>query len=199
MNPFQYRQGVLHAEGVRLDRLAKAVGTPAYVYSHQALVARYRAFASAFAGLDATVCYSVKANSNQAIIATFARLGAGADVVSQGELFRALAAGVPADKIVFAGVGKTADEMEAGLKAGIMQFNVESENELRLLAQVAARRKRKAPVALRINPDVDALTHEKISTGKHENKFGIEIPRARELADDVIPLVTNSGIGYNSR
>lgn len=182
MSPFQYRRGVLHAESVRLDRLADTVGTPAYVYSHQALVARYRAFAGAFAGLDATVCYSVKANSNQAIIATFARLGAGADVVSQGELFRALAAGVPADKIVFAGVGKTAEELEAGLKAGIMQFNVESENELRLLSQVAARKKRRAPVALRINPDVDALTHEKISTGKHENKFGIEIPRARELA-----------------
>lgn len=182
MSEFQYRRGVLHAEGVRLDRLAKEVGTPAYVYSHRALAARYRGFARAFAGLDATVCYSVKANSNQAVIATFARLGAGADVVSQGELFRALAAGVAPEKIVFAGVGKTAEELEAGLKAGIMQFNVESENELRLLAEVAARRKRKAPVALRINPDVDALTHEKIATGKHENKFGIEIPRARELA-----------------
>jgi diaminopimelate decarboxylase len=182
MSGFHYRRGVLHAEDMRLDKLAEAVGTPAYVYSYQALAARYRAFAAAFAGLDATVCYSVKANSNQAIIATFARLGAGADVVSQGELLRALAAGVPPAKIVFAGVGKTADELAAGLKAGILQFNVESENELRLLAQVATRLKRRAPLALRINPDVDALTHEKIATGKHENKFGIEIPRARELA-----------------
>lgn len=182
MSEFHYRRGVLYAEEVRLDKLAEAVGTPAYVYSHRALATRYRAFAAAFAGLDATVCYSVKANSNQAIIATFARLGAGADVVSQGELLRALAAGVPPEKIVFAGVGKTADELAAGLKAGILQFNVESENELRLLAQVAGRMKRRAPVALRINPDVDALTHEKIATGKHENKFGIEIPRARALA-----------------
>ncbi len=182
MTVFQYRDGVLHAEGVRLDRLAASAGTPAYVYSRAALTRRYREFAAAFAGLDATVCYSVKANSNQAIIATFARLGAGADVVSEGELRRALAARVPANKIVFAGVGKTAAELEAGLKAGILQFNVESENELRLLADIAKRRRRRAPIALRINPDVDALTHEKIATGKHENKFGIEIPRARELA-----------------
>ncbi len=182
MSEFRYRRGVLHAEDLRLDRLADAVGTPAYVYSHRALATRYREFAAAFAGLDATVCYSVKANSNQAIIATFARLGAGADVVSHGELLRALAAGVPPHKIVFAGVGKTEAELAAGLKAGILQFNVESENELRLLAQLAGRMKRRAPVALRINPDVDALTHEKIATGKHENKFGIEIPRARELA-----------------
>jgi len=182
MTAFQYRRGVLHAEDVRLDRLAAAVGTPAYVYSRQALTERYRAFAGAFAGLDATVCYSVKANSNQAVIATFARLGAGADVVSQGELLRALAAGVPPGKIVFAGIGKTAEELEAGLKAGILQFNVESENELRLLDQLARKRKRTAPVALRINPDVDAMTHAKIATGMHENKFGIEIPRARDLA-----------------
>jgi diaminopimelate decarboxylase len=182
MSAFQYRRGVLHAEGVSLARLAREVGTPTYVYSRQALTERYRAFSGAFAGLDATVCYSVKANSNLAVIATFARLGSGADVVSKGELLRALAAGVPPQKIVFAGVGKTEDELEAGLDAGILQFNVESENELRLLARVGARRKRPAPVALRINPDVDALTHEKISTGKHENKFGIEIPRARELA-----------------
>ena len=182
MNPFQYRSGVLHAEGVRLDRLAAETGTPAYVYSRAALTARYREFAAAFADIDATICYSVKANSNQAVIATFARLGSGADVVSEGELLRALKAGVPPKKIVFAGVGKTAQELDAGLKAGILQFNVESENELRLLNSVAERRRKKAPVALRINPDVDALTHEKIATGKHENKFGIEIPRARELA-----------------
>jgi diaminopimelate decarboxylase len=182
MSAFGYREGVLHAEGVPLDRLAVEIGTPAYVYSRAAIVERYRAFKAAFNGVNATICYSVKANSNQAIIATFARLGAGADVVSQGEMFRALAAGVPANRIVFAGVGKTGEEMEAGLKARILQFNVESENELRLLSAVAARRKLRAPVALRINPDVDALTHAKIATGKHENKFGIEIPQARELA-----------------
>ncbi|MBI3453313.1 MAG: diaminopimelate decarboxylase [Rhodospirillales bacterium] len=182
MTAFAYRNGALHAEGVSLVRLADRIGTPAYVYSNRALVERYRAFATAFAGLDALVCYSVKANSNLAVIATFARLGAGADVVSQGELFRARAAGVPANRIVFAGVGKTEAEMEAGLKARILQFNVESENELRLLARVASQLKRRAPVAMRINPDVDARTHAKISTGKSENKFGIEIPRARELA-----------------
>ena len=182
MSGFEYRQGVLHAEGVPLGRIAEKVGTPTYVYSRRTLAERYRAFAAAFAGLDALICYSVKANSNQAVIATLARLGAGADVVSQGEMFRALAAGVPARRIVFAGIGKTEEELAAGLAAGILQFNVESENELRLLSAVAARRKIKAPVALRINPDVDALTHAKIATGKHENQFGIEIPRARELA-----------------
>ncbi len=182
MNAFEYRRGVLHAEGVSLETLADKVGTPAYVYSRAALVERYRAFKNAFAGVNATICYSVKANSNQAVIATFAKLGAGADVVSQGEMFRALAAGVPPERIVFAGVGKTAEEMQAGLREGILQFNVESENELRLLSSVAAKRKQRAPVALRVNPDVDALTHAKIATGKYENKFGIEIPRARELA-----------------
>jgi len=182
MNDFAYRDGILHVEDVSLATIAERVGTPAYVYSATTLEHRFKAFAAAFGGMPATICYAVKANSNQAVIATFARLGAGADVVSEGELRRALAAGVPADRIVFAGVGKTAREMAAALDAGILQFNVESEPELRLLSELAAGRGVRAPVALRINPDVDARTHAKITTGKTENKFGIEIARALDVA-----------------
>lgn len=183
MNAFTYRKGVLHAEDVPLPTIAERYGTPCYVYSSAALTERYRAFAGALAGLPVTICYAVKANSNQAVIATLARLGAGADIVSEGELRRALAAGVPAGKIVFAGVGKTADEMAFALNQGILQFNVESEPELRLLSRVAEAHGRQAPVCLRVNPDVDARTHAKITTGKSENKFGIEIHRAVEIAD----------------
>lgn len=182
MPAFAYRGGVLHAEDVPLPDLAAAHGTPLYVYAASALEQRYRTLAAALAGLPATICYAVKANSNQAVIATFARLGAGADIVSGGELKRALAAGVPAARIVFAGVGKTAAEMEAALAAGILQFNVESEPELMLLSETAARRGRVAPVGLRVNPDVDARTHAKITTGRTENKFGVEISRAEEVA-----------------
>ena len=179
---FRYRNGVLHAEGVRLDRLAEKVGTPCWVYSSGALEARYRAFATAFAGLDALVCYSLKANSNQAVVATLGRLGSGIDVVSSGEMQRALAAGIPASKIVFAGIGKTEEEMTQALDAGILQFNVESEPELRMLSGVAEAMGAKAPVALRVNPDVDAGTHAKITTGKAENKFGIEMAQAPDVA-----------------
>lgn len=182
-NAFAYRNGFLHAEDVPLAAIAARHGTPAYVYSTAALTQRYRSFTAAFAGLPVTVCYALKANSNQAIIATFARLGAGADIVSEGELRRALAAGVPARKIVFAGVGKSAPEMAAALDAGILQFNVESEPELRALSEVAAARGVKAPVALRVNPDVDARTHAKITTGRSENKFGIDIAHAAAVAD----------------
>jgi diaminopimelate decarboxylase len=182
MSAFTYRGGILHAETVPLDRLAAECGTPCWVYSSAALERRYLDFAAAFAGLNATICYALKANGNQAVIATLARLGAGADIVSEGELRRALAAGVPATKIVFAGVGKTAAEMAAALDAGILQFNVESEPELRQLSALAASRDMRAPVALRINPDVDARTHAKITTGKSENKFGIDIARAEEVA-----------------
>jgi diaminopimelate decarboxylase len=182
MTGFAYRGGVLHAEDVPLDRLAAEHGTPAYVYSQAALEAQFRAFEAAFAGTGALVCYALKANSNQAVIATFARLGAGADIVSAGELARARAAGVPPEKIVFAGVGKTADEMRAGLDAGILQFNVESEPELRQLSEIAAARGRRAPVALRVNPDVDARSHAKITNGKAENKFGIDFARANDVA-----------------
>ena len=183
MSPFHYRNGVLHAENVPLPQIAERHGTPTYVYSNAALVQRYRDFAGALSGLPVTICYALKANSNQAVIATFARLGAGADIVSAGEMKRALAAGVPAHKIVFAGVGKTEAEMAAALDAGILQFNVESEPELRTLSRIAQVRGRTASVCLRVNPDVDAQTHAKITTGKSENKFGIEIARAGEIAD----------------
>jgi diaminopimelate decarboxylase len=179
---YSYRNGILHAEDVPLTEIAARHGTPTYVYSTAALRARYRAYVAAFAGLDPLICYALKANSNQAVIATFAREGAGADIVSAGELKRARAAGVPASKIVFAGVGKTADEMRAGLAAGILQFNVESEPELRMLSEVAAAMGLRAPVALRVNPDVDAKTHAKITTGKAENKFGIDMAHARDVA-----------------
>jgi len=181
MHHFAYQAGVMHAEGVDLERLAEAVGTPFYCYSTATLTRHYRVFADAFADVRALVCYAMKANSNQAVIATLARLGAGADVVSGGELKRALAAGVPAEKIMFSGVGKTADELAAAVDAGILCINVESEPELALLSQIAAAKGRTACVSVRVNPDIDAKTHAKIATGKSENKFGIPISRAREV------------------
>jgi diaminopimelate decarboxylase len=170
---FAYRNGVLHAEDVPVPALAAAVGTPFYVYSTATLTRHYRVFSEAFAGLSGHVFYAMKANSNQAVIRTLARCGAGADVVSEGELRRALAAGIPASKVVFSGVAKTAREMAVALEAGIKCFNVESEPELERLSEVATSMGRVAPVSFRINPDVDARTHAKISTGKSENKFGI--------------------------
>lgn len=181
MSPFIYRHGALHAENVPLARIAEVVGTPFYCYSSAALIGQYRAFADAFRGTDALICYALKANSNQAVIRTFAQLGAGADVVSEGELHRALAAGVPAERIVFAGVGKTRAEMAVALEAGIFQFNVESEPELDALDEVARAKGRRAQVAVRVNPDVDAGTHAKITTGTKENKFGIDIAQAPEI------------------
>ncbi|WP_095084874.1 diaminopimelate decarboxylase [Mesorhizobium sophorae] len=181
MNHFDYRDGVLHAEDVAIPDIAAQVGTPFYCYSTATLTRHYRVFAQAFTGLDALVCYAMKANSNQAVLRTLARLGAGADVVSEGELRRALAAGIPASKILFSGVGKTAREMDFALSAGILCFNVESEPELELLSARAAALGKVAPISLRINPDVDAKTHKKISTGKAENKFGIPWQRARQV------------------
>ena len=182
MDHFEPRDGVLHAEGVALDKLAAEVGTPFYCYSTATLERHYRVFVEALAQVDSTepplVAYAVKANPNLSVIATLARAGAGADVVSGGEMRRALAAGVPANRIVFSGVGKTRAEMAAALAAGIYQFNVESEEELATLGAVASALGHVAPVALRINPGVDALTHAKISTGKDENKFGIPLARA---------------------
>jgi diaminopimelate decarboxylase len=175
MTAFTYRAGVLHAEAVSLEAVAAAVETPYYCYATGAIETAYTNFTGALAGLPATVCYALKANGNLAVVRTLARLGAGADVVSGGELQIALAAGVPARKIVFAGVGKTAAEMAAALDAGILQFNVESLPELELLAQVARDKGARAPIALRVNPDVDARTHQHISTGKAENKFGIDL------------------------
>ena len=181
MHHFHYRNGVLHAEDVDLAALAASVGTPFYCYSTATLERHYKVFAGAVADLPAVVCYALKANSNQAVIATLARLGAGADVVSEGELRRALAAGVPANKIMFSSVGKTAGELAAAVDAGILCVNVESEPELDQLSKVAIAKGRVANVSLRVNPDVDARTHRKIATGKSENKFGIPISRAREV------------------
>ncbi|MBD2749280.1 diaminopimelate decarboxylase [Microvirga sp. BT688] len=181
MHHFAYRDGVLHAEGVDLRRLADEVGTPFYCYSSATLERHYRVFAEAFTDTDALVCYAMKANSNQAVLKTLGRLGAGMDIVSEGELRRALAAGVPGERIVFSGVGKTKPEMAFALDNGILCFNVESEPELEALSEVAVSKGMRAPVSIRINPDVDAKTHAKISTGKSENKFGIPISRAREV------------------
>jgi diaminopimelate decarboxylase len=181
MHHFAYRDGVLHAEGVNLASLAEAVGTPFYCYATATLERHYRVFAEAFAGVPSLVCYAVKANSNQAVIATLARLGAGADVVSGGELKRALKAGVPAGKIMFSGIGKTAEELAMALDAGIFCVNVESEAELDLLSSIAVSKGKTVNVSVRVNPDVDAKTHAKIATGKAENKFGIPISRAREV------------------
>jgi diaminopimelate decarboxylase len=178
---FNYLDGVLHAESVPVPAIAEAVGTPFYVYSTATLTRHFRLFEEALSGRDALICYAVKACPNLAVLRTLARLGAGMDVVSEGELRRALAAGTPPEKIVFAGVGKTAAELRFGVEAGIGQFNVESEPELRALNEAARAVGRRAPVAIRVNPDVDANTHEKISTGKSENKFGIPIDRASEV------------------
>ncbi|NQU62462.1 MAG: diaminopimelate decarboxylase [Rhodospirillales bacterium] len=189
MDHFQYANGELCAEAVPIRQIADDIGTPFYCYSTATLERHYQVFADAVSGLDATICYAVKANGNIGVIATLARLGAGADVVSVGEMKRALTGGVPASKIVFSGVGKTADEMAAALKAGVLQINVESEQELETLSQVAASLGAEAAIAIRANPDVDALTHEKIATGKSENKFGVDwdaVPglyaQARDLA-----------------
>ncbi|MDI7862608.1 diaminopimelate decarboxylase [Rhizobiaceae bacterium n13] len=181
MNHFEYRDGILYAEDVAIPEIAKAVGTPFYCYSTATLERHYKVFSKAFADVDAMVCYAMKANSNQAVLKTLGRLGAGVDVVSEGELRRALAAGIPANRIMFSGVGKTAREMDLGLEVGIYCFNVESEPELEVLNQRAVDAGRKAHVSFRINPDVDARTHAKISTGKKENKFGISWERARAV------------------
>jgi diaminopimelate decarboxylase len=181
MHHFTYRNGVMHAEAVDLIELAAAVGTPFYCYSTATLQRHYQVFAEAFADVPALICYAMKANSNQAVVATLAKLGAGADVVSGGELKRALAAGIPPDRIMFSGVGKTASELAAAVDTGILCVNVESEGELALLSTIAARMGRVVDISVRVNPDVDPKTHAKIATGKAENKFGIPISQAREV------------------
>ena len=181
MHHFDYRAGVLHAEAVDLVELAAAVGTPFYCYSTATIERHYQVFTRAFADVDALVCYAMKANSNQAVIETLARLSAGADVVSEGELKRARAAGIPPHKIMFSGVGKTAHELALAIDEGILCVNVESEPELELLSSIAQQKGRIAHVSLRVNPDIDARTHAKIATGKAENKFGIPISHAREV------------------
>jgi diaminopimelate decarboxylase len=181
MDHFLYRDGALHAEDVPLADIAAAVGTPVYVYSAATLTRHYRLFTEALAPLPHLVCFAIKALSNVAVLKVLGDLGAGMDVVSVGEYLRARAAGVPGGRIVFSGVGKTRAEMRTALEGGIRQFNVESEPELRALSEVAAAMGAVAPVTIRVNPDVDARTHEKIATGKKENKFGIPIGRAREV------------------
>src|ERR1700678_1015280 len=183
MNHFDYHNGVLHAEAVSLIDLADAVGTPFYCYSTATLERHYRVFSEAFASEKAVVCYAMKANSNQSVLRTLAKLGAGADVASGGgvKLKRALAAGIPPQKILFSGVGKTEAELRAALAADILCINVESEPELELLSRLAGETGKTARISVRVNPDVDAGTHAKIATGKSENKFGIPIARAREV------------------
>jgi diaminopimelate decarboxylase len=181
MNHFNYRNGVLHAEAVNLSDLADAVGTPFYCYSTATLERHYRVFSEAFADQKALVCYAMKANSNQSVLRTLAKLGAGADVVSGGELKRALAAGIPPARILFSGVGKTEAELLAALEADILCVNVESEPELELLSRVASEQGRTARISVRVNPDVDSGSHAKISTGKSENKFGVPLARARAV------------------
>jgi diaminopimelate decarboxylase len=181
MNHFDYRNGVLHAEAVNLMELAETVGTPFYCYSSATLERHYRVFSEAFAGERALVCYAMKANSNQSVLRTLAKLGAGADVVSGGELKRALAAGIPPERIVFSGVGKTETELRAALAADILCINVESEPELELLSRLASEQGKTARISVRVNPDVDAGSHAKISTGKSENKFGIPLTQARAV------------------
>ncbi|MBO9400297.1 diaminopimelate decarboxylase [Shimia sp. R9_3] len=181
MDHFLYRDGVLHAEDVPVTEIAAQVGTPFYCYSTATLERHFKLFDEALEGTEHLVCYAMKAASNQAILKTLAELGAGMDVVSGGEYARAKAAGVPGDKIVFSGVGKTEKEIEAALTGGIRQFNVESEPEMSVISAVASRLGVEAPITIRVNPDVDAKTHAKIATGKSENKFGIPISRAREV------------------
>jgi diaminopimelate decarboxylase len=181
MHHFAYRNGVLHAEAVDLIELAQAVGTPFYCYSTATLRRHYEVFAGAFADVDALVCYSLKANSNQAVIKTLGDLGAGADVVSEGELRRARAAGIPPDKIMFSGIGKTAAELALAVEEDVLCVNVESEAELELLSSIAAGKGRSARVSVRVNPDIDAKTHAKIATGRADDKFGVPISRARAV------------------
>jgi diaminopimelate decarboxylase len=199
LNHFAYRDGVLHAEDVPLPVIAEAVGTPFYCYSTATLVRHYRVFREAFAGLDTLICYAVKANSNQAVIRTFVEEGAGCDVVSEGELRRALAAGASPDRIVFAGVGKTAREIAFALDTGILCFNAESEPELDIISAIASAKQATVTIAVRVNPDVDARTHAKITTGRAENKFGIPFENARAVYAHAakLPGVRVSGVAMH--
>lgn len=197
MDHFIYKNGVLHAEDVAVPDIVASVGAPFYVYSTATLTRHFQLFDDALAGIDHLVCYAMKAASNQAILQTLAKLGAGMDVVSGGEYARARAAGVPGERIVFSGVGKTRDEMRLALTGGIRQFNVESEPEMAVLSAVATELGVKAPITIRVNPDVDAKTHAKIATGKSENKFGIPISRAREVYAQAAALAGIEVIGID--
>jgi diaminopimelate decarboxylase len=182
---FDYKNGRMFAEDVDLETIAKTVGTPTYVYSRATIERHFRVYDEAFAGREHLICYAMKANSSRAVLHLLAKLGAGADIVSGGELRRALAAGIPANKIVFSGVGKRVDEMADALEARILEFNVESEPELRVLDRIASDRREVARVALRVNPNVDPKTHPYIATGLLESKFGIPIADAPRIADEI--------------
>ncbi len=196
MNHFEYCDGVLHAESVDLRAVAREVGTPFYCYSTATLTRHYQVFRNSFADVDALICFAMKANSNQAVLKTFANLGAGMDVVSEGELRRARAVGVPGSRITFSGVGKTDREIALALDEKILCFNVESEPELKAISRIATARNTRAKISIRVNPDVDAKTHHKISTGKSENKFGIPISHARDVYSRAakLPGIEISGI-----
>ncbi len=199
MDHFHYINGIYHAEDVSLEAIAASVGTPFYCYSTATLERHYKVFSGHFAGSDTKICYAVKANGNLAVLKKLANLGCGADVVSEGEIRLALAAGIKAKDIVFSGVGKTAAEMAYALDQGIFQFNVESEPELRLLNDVAASKKMKAPVAVRVNPDVDPKTHAKISTGQKESKFGVPMKHALAVYKlaATLPAITVQGVSMH--
>src|SRR3954469_12811546 len=197
MEPFHYRVGQLYCEDIPVAELADRFGTPLYVYSQGAILGTLKALQSAFAEVEPLVCYSVKANSNLGILKVLAEHGSGFDVVSGGELLRVQTAGGSAGKSVFAGVGKTDEEIAAGLEAGVLMFNVESEAELDAIARVAGQMGRTAPVAFRVNPDVDPKTHRYISTGKKESKFGMDIARSLALAGSVAGIESVSMIGMH--
>lgn len=196
MTNFHYQNGIFHAEGVDLRSISTEIGTPFYCYSTAEIEKNYKVFAGAFQGTDALVCYAMKANSNQAVLKTFSTLGAGMDVVSEGELRRARAIGVPGSKITFSGVGKTDQEINYALDQSIHCFNVESEPELLRISALATTKGTKAKISIRVNPDVDAKTHAKISTGKSENKFGVPISRARDVYREAaaLPGIIVSGV-----
>lgn len=197
MSSFEHRNGSLHAEDVSVSAIADRIDTPFYLYSHQALADNFRAFDGAFNGMPHLTCFAVKANSNLAVLSLFAKEGGGADIVSGGELFRALKAGIPADRIVFAGVGKKRSEIQAALEAGIRMFNVESREELVAINEVAGKMGAKAPIALRVNPDIDPKTHPYISTGLRKYKFGIAIEEALEHYREARTLGNLSLVGIH--
>ena len=197
MDHFNYRNGQLYAEDVSVAEIAESVGTPFYVYSTATLVRHFQLFDDALKGMDHCICYAMKAASNQAILKTLGNLGAGMDVVSGGEYRRAISAGIPPEKVVFSGVGKTLEEITLALQNGIRQFNVESDSELEKISSIASSMDKIAPIAIRINPDVDAQTHEKIATGKAENKFGIPLSRAREVYSKAAQLPGISIMGID--
>ncbi len=199
MHHFQYKNNELHCEQVPIARIAKAVGTPCYIYSYATLARHYRVFDEAFDGTSHLICFAMKANSNLAVLRALGKLGAGVDIVSGGELFRALTAGVPPDRIVFSGVGKTREEMVYALKTGILQINVESEGELLALDQVAREKKVKAPVSIRVNPEINPRTHPYIATGLKKSKFGVPVAQSLKLYEKARRLsgIRIQGVSYH--